>query len=90
MLKQYETGNLEKAVETANLNTHINGSEYLNTHINGSEFSTRVRKTFRWIGVHTFGDLVKLSANDLLVRKNFGTTSLNEVRNYLCSAGLSL
>jgi DNA-directed RNA polymerase subunit alpha len=52
--------------------------------------SVRARKCMNRLGINTLGDLVQRSADELLESKNFGMTSLNEVREKLGQFGLSL
>jgi DNA-directed RNA polymerase subunit alpha len=42
------------------------------------------------LGINTLGDLVNRTADELLESKNFGMTSLSEVREKLQTIGLSL
>jgi DNA-directed RNA polymerase subunit alpha len=42
------------------------------------------------LGLNTVGELVRKSGDDLLECKNFGVTSLNEVREKLSAQGLRL
>jgi DNA-directed RNA polymerase subunit alpha len=42
------------------------------------------------LGINTLGDLVQRTADDLLESKNFGMTSLTEVREKLGQLGLTL
>ena len=42
------------------------------------------------LGINTLGDLVQHSADELLESKNFGQTSLTEVREKLGQFGLTL
>ena len=42
------------------------------------------------LGVEALGDLAKLSEKDLMVVKNFGQTSMNEVKEKLAEYGLTL
>ena len=67
-----------------------NLEEVLKTPIIGVELSVRPRKALRRIGVTNLGDLVNLSPIDLLCTRNFGQTSLNEVRFRLSEYGLKL
>jgi DNA-directed RNA polymerase subunit alpha len=50
----------------------------------------RARKCTTKLGVLTIGDLVRHTAKDLLECKNFGFTSLNEIRVKLAEHGLKL
>jgi len=52
--------------------------------------SVRARKCTTKLGITTIGDLVRRTADDLLECKNFGVTSLNEVRERLAERGLRL
>ena len=52
--------------------------------------SVRARKCMNRLNINSFGDLVRHTADDLLESKNFGMTSLNEVREKLRIYGLSL
>jgi len=52
--------------------------------------SVRARKCTTKLGIMTIGDLVRRTAEDLLECKNFGVTSLNEVREKLTERGLRL
>jgi len=52
--------------------------------------SVRARKCMNRLGINTLGELIQRSADELLESKNFGITSLNEVREKLGQYGLSL
>ena len=52
--------------------------------------SVRARKCMTRLGLTTIGELIRKSADDLLECKNFGVTSLTEVREKLTQASLSL
>ena len=52
--------------------------------------SVRARKCMTRLGLTTIGELVRKSMDDLLECKNFGVTSLTEVREKLDQAGLKL
>ena len=52
--------------------------------------SVRARKCTSKLGIATIGDLARRTAEDLLECKNFGVTSLNEVREKLGERGLKL
>ena len=52
--------------------------------------SVRARKCMNRLGINTLGDLVNRTADELLESKNFGMTSLSEVREKLQTIGLSL
>jgi DNA-directed RNA polymerase subunit alpha len=52
--------------------------------------SVRAKKCMIRLGISTIGDLVRRTGDDLLECKNFGVTSLNEVREKLGGFGLKL
>jgi DNA-directed RNA polymerase subunit alpha len=52
--------------------------------------SVRARKCMNRLGINTLGDLIQRTADELLESKNFGMTSLAEVREKLQTYGLSL
>ena len=52
--------------------------------------SVRARKCMIRLGISTVGDLVRRTGDELLECKNFGVTSLNEVRDKLTVHGLKL
>ena len=52
--------------------------------------SVRARKCMIRLAINTLGDLVRRTGDDLLECKNFGVTSLNEVREKLTALGLKL
>jgi DNA-directed RNA polymerase subunit alpha len=52
--------------------------------------SVRARKCMIRLGINTIGELIRRTGDDLLECKNFGVTSLNEVREKLSSLSLKL
>jgi DNA-directed RNA polymerase subunit alpha len=52
--------------------------------------SVRARKCMTKLGIQTIGDLVNRSGDEMLECKNFGVTSLNEVRERLVEFNLKL
>jgi len=54
------------------------------------ELSARSRKALERLGVETVGELSRLTEEKLLACKNFGETSLNEVKQVLARFGLTL
>ena len=64
--------------------------EILNLPITELNLSVRARKCTTKLGIVSIGDLVRRTAEDLLECKNFGVTSLNEVREKLSERGLRL
>lgn len=65
-------------------------SQLLSVSVNDFELSVRSRNCLAKMGVGTLGDLVRTSEQQLLASKNFGETSLVEIREMLSSKGLSL
>ncbi|MBM4020015.1 MAG: tetratricopeptide repeat protein [Planctomycetes bacterium] len=54
------------------------------------EFSARSRKALERLGCVTLGDIAAMSEEKLLAQKNFGETSLNEIKRVLRRFGLQL
>lgn len=52
--------------------------------------SVRARKCMIRLAINTLGDLIRRTGDDLLECKNFGVTSLNEVREKLTVLGIKL
>ena len=55
----------------------------LNKPVSELNLSVRARKCMNRLGINTLGDLIQRTADELLESKNFGMTSLNEVREKL-------
>ncbi len=58
--------------------------------ISDLSLSVRARKCMVRLGITTIGELLRRTGDELLECKNFGVTSLNEVRDKLSSQGLKL
>ncbi len=54
------------------------------------ELSVRSRNCLQKMGINTLGDLARTSEQELLASKNFGETSLIEIREMMASKGLQL
>jgi len=54
------------------------------------ELSVRSRNCLSTMGINSLGDLTRISEQELLAGKNFGETSLTEVRELMRQHGLSL
>ena len=65
-------------------------TQLLNIPVTDFELSVRSRNCLQKMGVRTLGDLTRTSEADLLASKNFGETSLVEIRDMLSSKGLEL
>jgi DNA-directed RNA polymerase subunit alpha len=65
-------------------------SQVLNIPVSDFELSVRSRNCLARMGVDTLGDLARSTEQELLGSKNFGETSLIEIRDMLTSKGLAL
>jgi DNA-directed RNA polymerase subunit alpha len=65
-------------------------SQVLNVPVTDFELSVRSRNCLQKMGIQTLGDLARCTEQDLLASKNFGETSLVEIREMLSSKGLEL
>jgi len=65
-------------------------SRVLSTSVSELNLSVRARRCMARLNIRTVGDLVTRSPEELLGTKNFGHTSLSEVRAKLGEQGLSL
>jgi DNA-directed RNA polymerase subunit alpha len=52
--------------------------------------TVRSRKCLSRLGITSVGELVAKSADELLTVRNFGVTSLNEIRAKLTEVGMAL
>lgn len=62
----------------------------LNRTVADLNLSVRARKCMARLGISSLGELISRTADELLESKNFGVTSLNEVRAKLTDLGLKL
>ncbi|HTF89083.1 MAG TPA: DNA-directed RNA polymerase subunit alpha C-terminal domain-containing protein [Planctomycetota bacterium] len=62
----------------------------LRTPISDFELSVRARNCLNKMNIITLGDLVRQTETELLAYKNFGETSLNEIKEILSSKNLRL
>ena len=62
----------------------------LSKSVSELNLSVRARKCMNRLGINTLGDLIQRTADELLESKNFGMTSLTEVREKLRQFGLTL
>lgn len=65
-------------------------NKLLRTPINDFELSVRSRNCLAKMNIRTLGDLVKKTEAELLSYKNFGETSLSEIKEILKNKGLHL
>jgi DNA-directed RNA polymerase subunit alpha len=64
--------------------------EVLNKPLSQLDCSVRARKALQLLGIHTLGDLAARTEAELMGVKNFGQTSLEELKQLLVANGLSL
>jgi DNA-directed RNA polymerase subunit alpha len=62
----------------------------LNIPITDFELSVRSRNCLKKMNIKSLGDLLRTSEQELLSYKNFGETSLNEIKSLLAAKGLRL
>lgn len=65
-------------------------AQLLNVPVTDFELSVRSRNCLQKMGIRTLGDLTRVSEQTLLSSKNFGETSLVEIREMLTARGLGL
>lgn len=65
-------------------------SALLDTPVTDFELSVRARNCLKKMKIRTLGDLLKISEAELLSYKNFGETSLVEIKSMLSQKGLRL
>jgi DNA-directed RNA polymerase subunit alpha len=65
-------------------------SAILDTPISDFELSVRSRNCLKQMNINTIGDLLRITEPKLLAYKNFGETSLNEIKEMLRQKGLRL
>lgn len=81
-------GNVLYDEETQRRNDRL--AQVLNLPVANFELSVRSRNCLQKMGIDTLGDLTRTTESELLGSKNFGETSLYEIREILSSKGLSL
>ena len=62
----------------------------LNKLVSELNLSVRARKCMNRLDITTLGELIQRSGDELLEAKNFGVTSLSEVREKISAMGLKL
>ncbi|TWU06059.1 tetratricopeptide repeat protein [Stieleria varia] len=81
-------GNLLYDEEAQRRNDRL--AQILGMPVTNFELSVRSRNCLAKMGIETIGDLTRTSESELLSSKNFGETSLIEIREVLTSKGLKL
>ncbi len=84
-----------KDAQASNLTTedvvpHNPTTQILRTPVADFELSARARNCLTAMGIQTLGDLCSYSEAELLSSKNFGETSLDEIKQMLSSRNLQL
>lgn len=64
--------------------------QVLDMPISDFELSVRSRNCLKKMGIRTLGDLTRITEAELLSYKNFGETSLNEIKAIMTTKGLRL
>jgi DNA-directed RNA polymerase subunit alpha len=82
------TGNMLYDEEAQRRNDRL--AQTLNMPVTNFELSVRSRNCLQKMGIETIGDLTRTTEAELLSSKNFGETSLYEIREVLSSKGLQL
>jgi DNA-directed RNA polymerase subunit alpha len=62
----------------------------MNKSVDDLQLSVRARKCLQKLNIRTLGELIRTTDAELLGCKNFGVTSLNEIKRMLSGFGLSL
>ena len=77
-------------VETAPERTIADDKGLMNRSVDDVQLSVRARKCLQKLNLRTLGELTRTTDAELLGCKNFGVTSLNEIKKMLSGFGLSL
>jgi DNA-directed RNA polymerase subunit alpha len=64
--------------------------QILEVPITDFELSVRSRNCLKRMNIRTLGDLTRINENQLLTSKNFGETSLDEIRAIMVAKGLNI
>ncbi len=64
--------------------------EVFNRPVSTMSLSVRSRKCLQVLGINTIGELASRTENELMSSRNFGQTSLNEIKASLTEIGVSL
>jgi DNA-directed RNA polymerase subunit alpha len=79
-----------KATRRPSVNVGNVAPETLNKAVADLELSVRSRKALQRLAINSLGELASRTEDELLGCKNFGQTSLNEIKQQLTQFGLSL
>jgi DNA-directed RNA polymerase subunit alpha len=83
---------LEESAMTADYEEEADKPEdgMLSKPVDELQLSVRAQKCLTKLNIHTLGELIRRTEAELLGCKNFGVTSLNEIKKSIASYGLSL
>jgi len=87
LLEEQQSAARQEALERV---TAAGAPEVLDKPVTELELSVRSRKCLQRLNIETLGDLTSRTEAELLGAKNFGQTSLNEVKQRLTEYGLNL
>lgn len=80
----------EMMIEEAGSQRNESVDRLISTPISEFELSVRARNCLKKMRIQTLGDLLRLTEAELLTYKNFGETSLNEIKQLLARRGMRL
>ena len=82
----------DKSLQTGDLETQGTPEDQglLNKTVDDLQLSVRARKCLQKLNIHSVGELTRTTEAELLGCKNFGVTSLNEIKKALAGVGMSL
>jgi DNA-directed RNA polymerase subunit alpha len=89
MPEDRQFGSVEPA-QTSVVDEPIADQGLSNKPIVDLQWSVRAKKALLKLNLRTVGELTRITEAELLGCKNFGVTSLNEVKRVLANLGLSL
>ncbi len=69
---------------------HFRRKALLDTPVTDFELSVRARTCLKKMNIRTLGDLLRITEAELMSYKNFGETSLTEIKKMLAARGLKL
>jgi DNA-directed RNA polymerase subunit alpha len=88
-LKDVESGRTMH-IDEAQIEAVDTQARQLETPISEFELSVRARNCLKKMNIHTLGDLLRTSEAELLAYKNFGETSLTEIKELLSKCEVDL
>ncbi|MEN8149081.1 MAG: DNA-directed RNA polymerase subunit alpha C-terminal domain-containing protein [Planctomycetota bacterium] len=89
MGREEQKASIQSAARTL-LGIEPEKGDVLEKAIEDLELSVRSRNAMKVLGIDSLGELAKMSEKELMLVKNFGQTSMNEVKEKLAEFGLAL